>query len=902
MVPDTLSGWVVGASVVTCIAASDGARAGHGVVFRPAGVWEVASANRVKDPGFEHVGTDRTDWKPFGEGFEVDREVRYEGRQSIRCRSADAKRSLGATRTFELNHDRVVPVRVAVRSRCEGVGGNLGDYCIWVDIIHTDGAPTWGLIKRFSPGTHDWERKALTILPPKPIGRMFVHCLFRKVQGTAWFDDAAVWIADDARVRVFDGEPVALVAEDAAEDLAAETTSVIAAGDGGVGLRFERATGRILAVVDDGKPLAPGALPGGVLVQDAGRRGPVHRVMGPLEVEAGRARQRVAVERLGLEVTTTYRAEAGRLRGRVDVRSGREMDRALSVAIALPVRAVGWWWHEDARRRQRIAQGRTYCNAARLGVGKTGTSSRYPLAAISNGEVGLAVAVPLDEPRVMRLSYDAEHGWLLAAFDTGVSPAVEKLANGCRAEFEVFAFDPEWGFRAGLQRYHEQHAPAFARRVKDVGLWMAFAKISEVERPKDFGFLFKEGLGDQAYDNAHGILTFRYTEPQSHWMPMPKGMERSYDQAVKLMEQRAGEQGRKDRLRYQAVLTSGAKDAEGRYHVTMHDTPWCDGAVFALNPDPDIAGPVNKAQVNYNPSWAVKLYADDAAHGIDGEYLDSLDGWSTQQNYRREHLAKADVPPVFDTESRRLCLVNAFSIWEFVRWVSAQVHGRGKLMMANYTPTRYPWQVPHIDVMGQETNWNPGGTWRPMSDEELCYRRALCATKPYLLLQNSDFTTWTQQHTRWYVMRAGAYGVLPSFFSANASTDHYFQKPAWYNRDRAVFRELIPVIRRVAWAGWRPITYARIEPAGLQVERFGDADGAEVFLTVHNPTEKDLAGGLKLDREIQAMRAEELVTKRELSIVPSATTQATDANGSIQAIAVMVPARATVFVRLARAK
>ena len=36
-------------------------------------------------------------------------------------------------------------------------------------------------------------------------------------------------------------------------------------------------------------------------------------------------------------------------------------------------------------------------------------------------------------------------------------------------------------------------------------------------------------------------------------------------------------------------------------------------------------------------------------------------------------------------------------------------------MMANGAPIRLCWLPPLLDVMGTETDWNPGGTWRPMS-------------------------------------------------------------------------------------------------------------------------------------------------------------------------------------------
>ena len=78
--------------------------------------------------------------------------------------------------------------------------------------------------------------------------------------------------------------------------------------------------------------------------------------------------------------------------------------------------------------------------------------------------------------------------------------------------------------------------------------------------------------------------------------------------------------------------------------------------------------------------------------------------------------------------------------------IARDMHGMGKLTMANGTPTRLCWLAPWLDVMGTETDWNPRGKWQPMTDEELLYRRVLCGPKPYCFLMN---TTFHRPRTRW---------------------------------------------------------------------------------------------------------------------------------------------------------
>jgi hypothetical protein len=131
--------------------------------------------------------------------------------------------------------------------------------------------------------------------------------------------------------------------------------------------------------------------------------------------------------------------------------------------------------------------------------------------------------------------------------------------------------------------------------------------------------------------------------------------------------------------------------------------------------------------------------------------------------------------------------------------------------------------------MGTETDWNPRGKWEPMPDEELLYRRMLCGPKPYCFLMNTDFTAFSHELAEKYMKRCLAYGMFPGFFSHNASEGHYFAQPKLYNRDRDLFRKYVPLCKRVAEAGWQPITGATSADPKVYVERFGAQ-----YLTVFN--------------------------------------------------------------------
>ena len=124
----------------------------------------------------------------------------------------------------------------------------------------------------------------------------------------------------------------------------------------------------------------------------------------------------------------------------------------------------------------------------------------------------------MDRPAFFRIGYNAGTGELFLAYDIGLTP--EKPT--AHVVFCRFDFEPQWGFRAALARYYEVFPEAFRCRTPEQGLWMPFAKISQVEGWEDFGFKFKEGNNETAWDDEHDIITFRYTEPMTWWMRMPR--------------------------------------------------------------------------------------------------------------------------------------------------------------------------------------------------------------------------------------------------------------------------------------------------------------------------------------------------------------------------------------------
>ena len=304
---------------------------------------------------------------------------------------------------------------------------------------------------------------------------------------------------------------------------------------------------------------------------------------------------------------------------------------------------------------------------------------------------------------------------------------------------------------------------------------MPFARISQVEGWEDFGFKFKEGNNETAWDDGHDIITFRYTEPMTWWMRMPEAMPRTR-QAALAEAKRLAEGKTNDSAK--ALFTSGYHDQDGKLPSRLLDTPWCNGAVWSMNSMPGIAGEVTDFKNKWNAELKDRLYGPRRTGDLDGEYVDSSEGYVTDElDFRRDHFAAARTPLTFSQETHKPAIFRGLIAFEYVRGIARDVHDMDKLMMANSTPIRLCWLAPMLDVMGTETDWNPGGTWRPMSDAELLYRRAMCKGKPFCFLMNTRFEEFSHELVERYMKRALAYGMFPGFFSHNASQGHYFTRP-----------------------------------------------------------------------------------------------------------------------------
>ena len=677
--------------------------------------------------------------------------------------AADAKTHRGAGQSVVLNQDVPRPIVATVWSRAENVGGTRdADYSLYLDLTYTDGTSLWGRTSTFKTGNHDWRKARVVVMPEKPIRQVHFYMLLRKHSGKAYFREPRLQELRPPR---------------GAAMFDGVPVEIARTGYSGFQVRDVAAGSDFVAFVN-GKAMG--------LVLDIKRR---------------------------------RRNDADCYTARLIDTTGK--DRAITLIYSVPVSTKNLVWLADARRSEDVAAQREYVSATAT-RGGMGRLSRYPLAAVACGNKGQAIALDLARPAVYRVGYNAPAGQLFIAFDLGLT----KERPSGEVAFARFEFEAAWGFREALARLYRIWPEYFRCRIPKQGVWMPFAKISEVSGWKDFGFRFKEGVNETVWDDANDVLTFRYTEPMTWWMRMPKSIPRTYNDALAHAKALA----LKGDKRAQALLTSGLHDEDSRIPCRLLDRPWCNGAVWSVSSAPGVRGRTTDFTNKWSREIREKLYGQERKAKLDGEYVDSSEGYVTAElNFRRDHFAAMTTPLTFDRDSKRPAIFRGLIAFEYIRALEKDVRAAGGLMMANSTPNRLCWLAPWLDVMGTETDWNRGGRWRPMTDADLLFRRSVCASKPFCFLMNTRFEQFGKPLVEKYMKRCLAYGMFPGFFSHNASQGHYFNRPKLYNRDRPLFKKYIPLCKLLAEAAWRPVTLARSSDPKVHVERFG-----EKYLTVFN--------------------------------------------------------------------
>lgn len=842
------------------------------VVLTPLKAEATRGPNRLRNAGFEaHADGKPTGWTShLAADWTVDTQVVHAGQASLRMAKTAASTLYWVSQTVELNQTRAQPLVVGAWSKADGVEGSRGaEYSVWVDLVYQDGTSLWGQRATFDVGTHDWQHSEQAFVVSKPVRHAQVNLLFRNgLRGTVWFDDVSLQELEGAGGMLFDRSPAVVPAVPATPAGAAQTT--IATGDG-LSLQFDP-QGRLCGLHADDQPLL-GSAPGGLWLRDVAAAGAWLRPECTATWDDQGVTFAGTAPEAGLRLESRWQSTVDGIDVLATVHDLTHTDRAVTAYFVLPLADRPWVWHEDILRSTTPAADGEYAHTSGWPI--SGLASAYPYCSVTAGDTGLSLSVPMDSPRIFRLVYNSSLNALYVAVNLGLTADTANFPSRADFRFSLYRHDPAWGFRAATAKYYQRHPQFFVQRLQQGGIWMAFADISAVPDWQDFGFAYDENSATPLqFDNDNGIASFRYIEPMTYWLPMAEHYPRTYAGALQALHDNLAQGNASQKRSAQITLRCGVYTRDNQLDLSLQNQAWCDGAVFTLNPDPNIKEdaqcPVNKGRAYYTPEWADKQLMQQTGPRMDGIYLDSLPNWGEVRNYRREHWRTATVPLTFDPDTKQPVLLQMFSTWQYAQWIAEDVHRRGGLMHGN-GGTLWPFFPALLDVTGQET----GGI---LNAETMAMARTLLRNKPYSPLLNTQFAKLPPTYMEEYFHRSALYCIFPSFFNGDVLEDgkwktvHFFKDPALYERARSLYKQFIPVLRRMFAAGWDPVTYARALPAEVQVERYGPGAAREVLFAVFNPTQEPAqvkltvpAAELKLD---MAAKATALLAPADLPVLP----------------------------------
>ena len=574
------------------------------------------------------------------------------------------------------------------------------------------------------------------------------------------------------------------------------------------------------------------------------------------EAESGYASITNAGSAKGVALSATCEKSGNARFFTAEIRDVTGSDRAMTLLYAVPLPEGGLTWFDDTRRSRMAdsAKRAEFCNALG-GESARGPLSKWPLAAVSAGDRGVAIGVDPELPGFCRLALNPRLRVLYVAYDIGLA-APEKPSG--RVGFVVFPFAAKDGMRGALERYQSLFPEHNRDRAKPHGLWSAFYKLSNVTNVQDFGFRYNESGRELAWDDANDILSLRYREPCTWWMKIakPDGSGPSYMECLA----KAKEELVKGVPDARAWETSVFKDEGGWPAGMILNKSWCNGIAWSMNAAPGISGLSEFLFKQGSAEDCAKRYAKPKPEGWDGEYIDSAELYCTmREDFDRRHFAAMRTPLVYSADRKRPCVYSGLCVQEYMAEVHRRMLAADRISLANATPYRWSWLVPQTDVAGYEIDWCAEGKWKPTPEEQLVHKRALAGVKPYcLLMEIHSAAKFTPEMTERYFKLSLAYGFLPGFQAS-------LFKTGVHERDRGLFKRYVPLCKLVSEAGWRPVNrLVSTDTPDVRIEQFGES-----YVTVFNHGDAEAAAELRLLRG-GAAKCKDLVLRRSVAFVNGA--------------------------------
>ena len=100
----------------------------------------------------------------------------------------DGKTAFGLKQKITYEVPSLKPINIGGWSRASDVKRGA-EYCVYLDILHSDGTWTYSIRAKWKTGTHGWEAAEFSYRPKKPVKQISYFILLRKNSGSAMFRD-----------------------------------------------------------------------------------------------------------------------------------------------------------------------------------------------------------------------------------------------------------------------------------------------------------------------------------------------------------------------------------------------------------------------------------------------------------------------------------------------------------------------------------------------------------------------------------------------------------------------------------------------------------------------------------------------------------------------------------------
>jgi hypothetical protein len=231
------------------------------------------------------------------------------------------------------------------------------------------------------------------------------------------------------------------------------------------------------------------------------------------------------------------------------------------------------------------------------------------------------------------------------------------------------------------------------------------------------------------------------------------------------------------------------------------------------------------------------------------------------------------------------------------------VHERDLLLTANFNATELQTLgfvgADRIDYFGLEQGLADRARRGMTTDQFAMLKRTLAYQKPVSTLDHrigqgkltADEIERRLQQNLFYGMFAGAFDV-------RTEPEATGEPAAWTTPENArLWAQYAPLIKRVATAGWHPVTDAWSSTPSVWLERFGSLATNDLRFTIRNET--NTAQRFSLTVDLNALRADPAKELRAVEEITGVSLQlAVNREGGVAVLSMVIPARSTRLLAL----